>query len=167
MLWLRRNLMKLRIGKNTIKEWQKTLKKAGDREIGGILFGEHVGDSDFKVIHATKQTKGGNQTHFKRDASKAIKDIERLSAQHENNHERFNYLGEWHSHPNAPALPSAQDEATMHQLLIESDATVNFLVLIIIRLSKNKTIEMSAQAYLASDHIIPCDIEIENSSEKP
>ena len=46
--------MKLRIGKKTIKEWQKALKKAGDREIGGILFGEHIEDSDFKVIQATK-----------------------------------------------------------------------------------------------------------------
>ena len=163
MLWFRKNLMKLRIGKKTIKEWQKALKKAGDREIGGILFGEHIEDSDFKVIQATKQNKGGNQTHFQRDASKAIKDIGRLNARYKNNHERFNYLGEWHSHPNVPALPSAQDEATMRQLLVESDATVNFLVLIIIRLNNNKNIEMSAHAYLASDHIIQCNIELESS----
>lgn len=155
--------MKLRIGKKVIKEWLKALKKADDREIGGILFGEHIGDSDFKVIQATKQSKGGNQTCFQRNASKARKEIKRLSNQYNNNHEQYNYLGEWHSHPNAPALPSAQDETTMRQLLADPDTNANFLVLIIIRLAEDKIIEISARAYLASDHIIQCNIELEKS----
>lgn len=153
--------MNLRIPHPIAEEWSNSLKKAGNKEIGGVLFGEHVGESDFRIVHATKQTGGGGHSYFRRKGSAARREINRLSAEHGDNYERFNYLGEWHSHPNAPAIPSTKDELTMQRLLIDPDTNAHFLVLIIMQLIQDKTIEMSAIAYLRSGHIVHCNIELE------
>ncbi len=78
--------------------------------------------------------------------------------------EQFNYLGEWHSHPNAPAAPSTCDEKTMTQLVADQEGAVNFLVLVVVRLSRTAVLEIGARAYLASGHILPCEVEIETQT---
>lgn len=154
--------MKLRIAYKTIDYWVTALMRARLREIGGILFGEHVGDADFRIVEATIQDQGGNDITFRREASKARRDLKTLSRRHGNNPERFNYLGEWHSHPSAPAAPSPTDEITMRELLDDPETTVNFLVLLINRLIDRDTLEISAVAFLASGHKIPCEIILES-----
>jgi proteasome lid subunit RPN8/RPN11 len=60
---------------------------------------------------------------------------------------RFNYLGEWHSHPLYLAVPSATDLAQM-QLIVEDglDAPL-FAVLLIVRLDGRSRIEIAATAF--------------------
>ena len=154
--------MKLRIAQQTIDSWTTALRRARRREIGGVLFGEHVGEADFRIVEATIQTRGGNDITFQRKASKARRDLKSLSRHHGNDPERFNYLGEWHSHPHAPAVPSHVDETTMCQLLFDPETTVNFLILLINRLNEQGKLELSAVAYLASGHKIPCNTVIES-----
>jgi hypothetical protein len=62
-------------------------------------------------------------------------------------YERFNYLGEWHSHPSFPALPSRKDVLTMHSLLEAPDQVANFLVLLIVKRSSASKLEASAHAF--------------------
>ena len=158
--------MKLRIAKKTADSWVTALLRARFREIGGILFGEHVGDADFRVVEATIQSRGGNHATFRRNSAKARRDLKTLSRRHGDDPARFNYLGEWHSHPRSPVAPSSVDEITMRGLLTDPDATVNFLVLLIIRLSDFYTLEISAVAYLVSGHKIPCEIILESHEDK-
>lgn len=154
--------MKLRIAQKILDGWAKALRRARRREIGGVLFGEHVGEADFRIVEATTQARGGNDVAFQRKAGKARRDLKSLARRHGDDPERFNYLGEWHSHPNAPAAPSRVDEITMYQLLADPGTNVNFLVLLINRLNDQGALELSAVAYLASGHKIPCDIVVES-----
>ncbi len=48
-------------------------------------------------------------------------------------YDRFNYLGEWHSHPRFPVTPSAQDVESMVDL-VNGERGIDFAVLLIVRL---------------------------------
>tara|TARA_R100000935_G_scaffold14778_2_gene29478 strand:- start:2642 stop:3157 length:516 start_codon:yes stop_codon:yes gene_type:complete len=155
-------MMKLRISGDLVAAWQKDLIKAGKREIGGVLFGEQIAEGDFRLVEATRQRfGGGTRDRFHRRGRPARKAIEVLHNIHGGDAERFNYLGEWHSHPSAPALPSIRDQVTMFQLLADQAGAVNFLVLLIVRVNGARALEMGAAAYLASGHRIGCQIVIE------
>lgn len=155
--------MRLRIPKLIIERWADDLRKSGRREIGGVLFGEQIAEGDFRIIEATRQRFwGGTAMTFKRRGSGARKDILALHEKFGGDSERFNYLGEWHSHPNAPAMPSLQDEITMCNLLAEQGAAVNFLVLIIVKLDEAELFHIGAITYLASGHKLNCEIKIED-----
>lgn len=156
--------MKLRITKTTVEQWVSDLKAAGHREIGGVLFGEQIAKGDFRLVEATRQHFwGGTATTFKRRGSTAREEILRLHERTGGNPERFNYLGEWHSHPNAPTVPSLQDEITMYELLADQAGAVNFLVLIIVKLEAESCVCIGAQTYLGSGHKLNCEIEIEDA----
>lgn len=156
--------MKLRISEDLATAWKKDLLKAGNREIGGVLYGEQIAEGDFQLIHATRQRfGGGTKERFYRHGRPARKAIEELHDAHGGDAERFNYLGEWHSHPNAPAMPSLRDEVTMFQLLADQAGAVNFLVLLIVRLNSSGTLEIGAAAYLTSSHRLACTIIIERN----
>lgn len=157
--------MKLRIEKKTLEAVQAALRKAGVNEIGGVLFGEHVGDEDFRVREIAFQRRSGDEMTFQRAPREAKRSLERLSAAYGDNYARFNYLGEWHSHPNAPAIPSQRDCFTMRELLTDPATDANFLVLLIVRENAASDLELSANAFLASGHVLVCDIEIEEQTE--
>lgn len=150
--------LKLKIPHPTIEAWEHDLNCAGSREIGGVLFGEQIKEGEFRIVDATRQHFGGTQLHFHRRGRQARKDILALHDRYGRNTKRFNYLGEWHSHPNAPTIPSMRDEVTMYQLLADQAGAVNFLVLAIVRLAESGTVEIGARSYLSSGQIIDCEI---------
>lgn len=158
--------MKLRIDQKTIEQWKSALSKAKEKEVGGVLFGEHVGERDFRLIEFTQQRRRGDVVSFRRKGCEAKRSLKKISAAYGNEHTRFNYLGEWHSHPNAPAVPSQRDCLTMQSLLADPKTDANFLVLIILRINGSRDIEMSANAFLSSGHILECEIEIEIKSKE-
>jgi len=159
--------MKLRIQKPTIEAWVHDLKRAGSREIGGVLFGEQLTVGEFRIVGATRQRfGGGSKLRFHRRGGQARKDILSMHNRYGWDAERFNYLGEWHSHPNFPALPSARDEVTMYQLLADQKGAVNFLVLAIVRLSKTGLFEIGARTYLTTGQKIDCEIIAEDTKEQ-
>lgn len=156
--------MKLRIPKTTIDRWASDLKAAGHREFGGVLFGEQIAEGDFRIVEATHQRFwGGTPTTFNRRGGTARKEILRLHEKTGGNPERFNYLGEWHSHPNAPTVPSLQDEITMYELLADQAGAVNFLILILVRLEVDARVCVGAQTFLGSGHRLNCGTEIEGA----
>ncbi|WP_291078205.1 Mov34/MPN/PAD-1 family protein [Hyphomonas sp.] len=152
--------MKLSISQKTLDVWKEELLNAKHKEIGGVLFGEHVGDEEFRLIKFTTQRRRGGEASFKRKGREASRSLKRLSKAHGNDHSRFNYLGEWHSHPNAPAIPSTVDCRTMQSLLDDKTTIANFLVLMILRVNGQQELEVSASTFLASGHILECEIEI-------
>lgn len=158
--------MNLRIPKVMIENWSLDLSRAGQREIGGVLFGEQITEGEFRVVKATRQRLwGGTETTFNRRGRSARNDILKLHEKFGGVPERFNYLGEWHSHPSAPAWPSVQDERTMVNLLVDQGDAVNFLILIIVKLDSQARFQISARAYLASGHELACEIQIEHPTK--
>lgn len=157
--------MRIKIDKRTIDRWVKDLERAGPREIGGVLFGEQLDEGYFRIVEAPTQTSGfGTYGRFYRAGVQARRQTLSMHRRYGGPPEQFNYLGEWHSHPNAPAVPSARDEMTMTQLVAEQEGAVNFLVLLVVRLSRIAVLEIGARAFLASGQTLPCEIEIQSQA---
>lgn len=138
------------------------LASAGDRERGGVLLGEHVGHNHFAVRSITVQ-KAGAIAFFMRKLTTAIKAVKEFCAATGNNFTRFNYLGEWHSHPLFTTHPSLHDHATMRGLATDPEVGAHFVVLLIFRL-QNGALEGSAHTYLPDGSVHPSLLELEGKS---
>ncbi len=144
-------------------EVQETLRyalsKAGSRECGGVLMGEHLGVNHFAVRALTVQRPGAIAS-FVRGLTGALKAIKAYCSSTGNNYSRFNYLGEWHTHPLFSVQPSARDHATMRDLAMDQRVGANFAVLLIFRLTGG-ALEGSAHTYLpdGSMHVSELDLE--------
>ena len=113
---------------------KKALRRAGSREIGGILMGEELGTGQFRVVDFSLDEISGEHAHFVRDAEHHRQALERFFDQTEHDYQRFNYLGEWHSHPGFPAAPSETDIWSMKEL-VEGERGIEFSVLLIVKLT--------------------------------
>jgi len=123
------------------------LKEAGNREIGGILMGEHIDIGCFRICEVSVQSKGGTLSHFIRRCSQAIRPLMQFFEQTGRDYRRFNYLGEWHSHPSFPVEPSARDHKTMWEIVHDRTVGANFAVLLIVRLDADGTLMTTASVY--------------------
>lgn len=123
------------------------LRRAGSDEVGGVLATERVADQVFRIVDLSVQRRGGSYATFSRDARLHKRFMRRFLDLTGHQYERFNYLGEWHSHPSFPALPSITDIRTMHALLNAPDQAANFLVLLIVKRSTTGKLEGSAHAF--------------------
>lgn len=132
------------------RDVQRTLvtamTRAGPRECGGVLMGEHVGENHFTVRSLTIQRPGSIASFVRRvgGLGKAIKTFCRAN---DNDFTRFNYLGEWHSHPLFSVQPSSRDHATMRELATDKRLGATFVVLMVCRLQA-RALEGSAHTYL-------------------
>lgn len=150
--------MKLLLPLPMIKRLKRELY-GRSREIGGVLVGEHVAPDTFRIVDISFQRRGGTVAHFVRDPEHHRDFLAEFFARTGNDYQRFNYIGEWHSHPAAAALPSGPDFVTMFDLVQDTDVGVNFAVLIIARLPRWRRLELSATLFRAG--VIPKSISIE------
>ena len=141
--------MQLLLSRDILEQFDKALRSGGSREIGGLLFGEHVGDEMFRVVEITVQLKDGTFGDFVRDPAEHHLRLQKFFERTGENHTRFNYLGEWHSHPSFLPVPSLKDAATMSSMLDDPEVGVNFLVLLILRRRIMWGLEMSATSFRA------------------
>lgn len=135
------------------------LRRAGTRECGGILLAEHVGHNHFAVREVTVHKPGSIAT-FVRTLSGLAKAIRRFCASKSNDYARFNYLGEWHSHPQFSVQPSATDNMTMRSIAMDSTVGANFVVLLIFRLQGTKLVG-SAHTYLPDGSINASELDFQ------
>ena len=141
---------------------RRALNKAGSRECGGILLGEHAGTNHFAVRGLTTQ-KPGAIASFVRSLTNVVTTIRAFCGARGNDFARFNYLGEWHSHPLFTVQPSPQDHATMRGLAMDPKVGANFVVLLVFRLSGSR-LEGSAHTYLPDGTVHPSQLELEGSA---
>ena len=120
---------------------------AGRYGVGGILMGKHVGLNRFRIVDISIQKKIGTFANFVRGVSEAILALKRFFKKTRGEYRRFNYLGEWHSHPSFSTKPSVKDLDTMYELVEDSKVGANFAVLLIVRLAENSEIESSASVF--------------------
>lgn len=144
---------------NTIvKQLITALRRAGTREIGGILMGEHVDEGIFRVKAITVQTSRGTLFSFRRLFQAVITPLQQFYHQTRHNYARFNYLGEWHSHPSFSLEPSRTDVKTMWELVDDPQVGTNFAVLLIVHLSGTDTIDGTATIFLPGHRSFKADL---------
>ena len=136
--------MKLLLPTAVKEKLGKELRSAGRREIGGLLLGEDLGDEKFLIVELTVQRDGGTESHFVRDPEHHEKEIQQFFERHGRQYTRFNYLGEWHSHPSFAVTPSEPDIREMQALLADPEVGANFCILLIARMRLSFFLNMNA-----------------------
>jgi len=141
------------------------MRRARRREIGGLLLGEHIGDETFRLVDVTVQRSGGSSSHFLRDPAQHQPQLDSFFAETGRDFTRYNYLGEWHSHPSFEPLPSSKDIATMQAIVENAEVGVNFAVLIIARIGFVGGVQISSSLFRPSSR--PEDVQIVMESGAP
>lgn len=122
------------------------LRRSGTREIGGILFGEQITPGQFRLVDFTVDDITGGAAHFCRAAHQHSNELEKFFDRTGRDFARYNYLGEWHSHPRFPVSPSAQDCRSMTEL-VHGERNIGFAALLIVRLDWLFFLRMSAAMF--------------------
>jgi proteasome lid subunit RPN8/RPN11 len=157
--------MKLLLQSTTLRRLRRELR-GRRREIGGVLVGEHVKDETFRLADLSVQRSGGTAAHFERDPAHHKTFLADFFAGTGHDYTRFNYIGEWHSHPSFEPLPSGEDCATMAEIVEDPDVGVNFAVLIIARLRALGRMELSATLFRRGASPEPVEVEIESDGRR-
>jgi integrative and conjugative element protein (TIGR02256 family) len=125
--------MRVEIVEDVRSRLRRALRGAGRREIGGVLMGEQIEPGHFRVVDLSIDNQTGGHAHFVRSPEDHAEALDAFFNRTGNEYNRFNYLGEWHSHPRFPVTPSVQDVASMIDL-VHSERGIDFAVLLIVRL---------------------------------
>jgi len=123
------------------------LRKAGRREVGGILMGEHSGPNLFVVREMTIHRRG-TFASFVRRIEDAIGKLRAFFLETGHDYARFNYIGEWHSHPSFAPYPSSTDDLSMLQIVQDDSVGANFVVLLIAKLGSEGKLISTVHTYL-------------------
>jgi len=157
--------MQLLLTRKVTKRLQRELRRAGSQEIGGLLMGEHVDDAVFRVIDISVQRSGGTVASFVRNPAAHDAELRAFFARTGEDYTRFNYLGEWHSHPSFEPGPSRTDMRTMQSIADDPDIGVNFVVLLILTLNGKHRIDATAFAFRPG--VDPLPVAIVDEIVKP
>lgn len=111
---------------------RKVVVSACRREIGGILMAEQLEPGSFRIVDFSVDPVKGTAVHFLRSPEHHQQALEDFFARTGSDYRRYNYLGEWHSHPNHDPLPSSTDIAAMNDVM-HSERNISFAVLLIVR----------------------------------
>ena len=132
--------------------------RAGRCEIGGILMAEQIEPGRFRLAEFTVDNRRGSAAHFVRSVDEHRRALEDFFLRTRSNFSRFNYIGEWHSHPNHLPVPSAQDIRSM-QSLVEGENDIPFAVLLIVR-TKWLGLMLSATLFQRDGEPAPIDVRL-------
>jgi [CysO sulfur-carrier protein]-S-L-cysteine hydrolase len=130
-------------------------------EIGGILVAEHVNDETFRIIEVSVQRTGGSAVHFVRGPDHSREFLADFFARTGNDYRRFNYIGEWHSHPAFEPVPSGADIRAMYEIVEDADVGANFAVLIVARLLLRSSLQLSVTLFRPGLPPAPVVVSIE------
>ena len=155
--------MQLLVARPVIERLERELRRAGRKEIGGLLMGEHVQDELFRLVELSVQRSGGTDACFIRRPGDHKAQLEKFFAETGNDFTRFNYMGEWHSHPSFEPRPSDTDIRTMQSIVEDPDAGVNFLVLMVCRRAsgRGRVLELTATAFRAGTSPVAVPVSVE------
>jgi integrative and conjugative element protein (TIGR02256 family) len=124
--------MKIELTKDVRDRMISALAKAKRREIGGILMAEQLEPGEFRIVDFSLDDSTGSAAHFVRSPDHHRAALDAFFARTGYDYERYNYLGEWHSHPNHSPIPSSTDIHSMLDLLNE-EHNIPFAILLIVK----------------------------------
>lgn len=151
--------MKLEISKSEVARMRKELRDAGSREIGGVLMAEQLDVNHFRIDSFSVDSRSGGFSHFIRSVDHHDRYLEDFFRNTGKDFSRFNYLGEWHSHPSFSVHPSAQDIASMEDLVASED-NVSFAILIVVKLKFFYFLQNSATVFIKNGSSYSVRLEI-------
>ncbi|EPN2804862.1 Mov34/MPN/PAD-1 family protein [Serratia marcescens] len=154
--------MQVEIAENVKSILRKALKAAGCREIGGVMMGEQIAPGHFRVVDLSIDSQTGGKAHFVRDSEAHNEALDAFFQRTGHQYDRFNYLGEWHSHPRFSVIPSSQDIASMIDL-VEGERGIEFAVLLIVRLGWWRKLSLSCTLFCRNANPLVVDV-LESSS---
>lgn len=154
--------MQLVLPSDVRRTMRRHMVRARKREIGGMLMGEEIGDQCFRIIDFSVDDVSGTNAHFVRDADHHDRELLAFFQKTGADYGRYNYLGEWHTHPSFDVHPSSQDIYAM-QDLVDGSRGVDFAVLLIARISWLWRFQSSAILFV--QHGLPTEIEILHESK--
>jgi integrative and conjugative element protein (TIGR02256 family) len=154
--------MKILLPQSLQQRLRDELARAKRREVGGLLMGEHLGADDYRIVDISVQRAGGSAACFIRHPNKHRVQLDEFFARTGANYTRFNYLGEWHSHPSFPTIPSVKDLRTMQSLVEDPVVGANFLALLIVRLGSNSLMEAGVTAFYAGQPPREAELAVES-----
>lgn len=126
---------------------KQALVRAGTGEVGGILMAEHTRENEFTVRDVTIHKRGGFAS-FVRLIEEALSNLNIFFERTQKNYTRFNYIGEWHSHPSFSPVPSQQDHISMYEIITDPSVAANFVVLVILKLDSERSLIGTVHLYL-------------------
>jgi [CysO sulfur-carrier protein]-S-L-cysteine hydrolase len=126
--------MKVELARDIESRLRGALRKAGRREVGGLLFAEQLAPGRFRITDFSTDPNTASHDTFRRDPRMHDTMLEEFFRRTDREFARFNYLGEWHSHPSFEVHPSAQDIVTMTDIVETKGSAIAFAVLLIVRL---------------------------------
>lgn len=139
--------MQLILPREIRQQLETALSEAGRREIGGILMAEHVAENSFRVRSLTIQRRGGSFAAFLRVVESFLGPLRNFFRQTDYNYAKFNYVGEWHSHPSFVPAPSNTDHQTMLSIINDPQVGAFFVVLLIVKLDENEKLVGTVTVY--------------------
>jgi [CysO sulfur-carrier protein]-S-L-cysteine hydrolase len=139
--------MRIELAANAGKRFHASLRQAGDREIGGMLLAEQLKPDHFRIVDFSLDSFSGSHTGFQRDPETHQETLDEFFRRTGQDFQRFNYLGEWHSHPSFSVQPSTQDINTMTEIVENQSSLINFAVLLIVRLRLRIWVEHSLTVF--------------------
>jgi proteasome lid subunit RPN8/RPN11 len=139
--------MRLEVAQVFTDRVRADLKRAGRQEIGGMLFAEQLAPNRFRIIDCSTDFRSGSHSTFRRDPDVHNALLRQFFERTGNDFRRFNYLGEWHSHPSFSVRPSTEDTAEMTSLVQDAGSEITFAVLLIVRIRLRLWLDASATLF--------------------
>lgn len=127
-------MLKIQIPQQIIEQLHIALLRNGEMECGGIMMGEHVGENEFRILDVTIQEQPGSISSFVRNLAGFLTPLCRFFESTNRNYQKFNYIGEWHSHPSFHLTPSSTDRKTMLEIVEDPSVGANFALLMLAKL---------------------------------
>ena len=118
---------------------------------------EQLGPGHFRLVEFTVDQQIGGSAHFVRSVEEHRHALDDFFARTGSDFQRFNYLGEWHSHPNHAPVPSGEDVRSMESL-VGGERNIPFALLLVVRASWSG---MSISATLFRSDAPPCPVDID------
>lgn len=121
------------------------LTQGGKREIGGWLVAEQIAPGEFELVGLTVDLEVGTHSRFESLPVPHSEQMDRILLENRGRAGRVDYLGEWHSHPTFPPVPSNIDFASMTGMVEKNGPS--FATLIIVRLTDNASIQATMTTF--------------------
>jgi len=117
----------------------KQISKYSPLETKGALFAEDLGNDTFKIDEVYLEPKPGTTTFVKLYINHEYVTFQKnYHKLRKNNFSKYNYIGDWHSHPLFECFPSSYDVSEVEKDMKQSNAI--FLVQLILKVLKGKLV---------------------------
>ena len=110
--------------------------------------GEQIREGYLRIHEITVQSSAGTTGSFLRTPHQAATALSRFFDETGHDYRRFNYIGEWHSHPSSSLEPSLRDHATMWSIVHDITVGAGFAILLILNLDSDMRLLTDASVYV-------------------